>query len=178
MGVQYIKRIRMDMDLRAIPPLGPLPDACFWSPWNAILIDDHAEIKHRCFADEIDSLLFPGLATEAGCKSLMHEIAERRSFVPEATWLIGRGLQYIGTIQGVAEPFGVGMIQNVGVIPEERGQGLGTLLVVKALLGFRRAGLRRAILEVTGDNLRALRIYRRIGFRRSKSYFRTIETAA
>lgn len=175
MEVRYVKRIRMDVDLRSIPPLGPLPDGCFWSPWNPALIDDHASIKHACFAALIDSELFPCLATLRGCGELMREIADRRGFVPEATWLVGRGLEYVGCIQGVAEPFGIGMIQNLAVLEHERGQGLGSLLLIKALLGFRRAGLRRAMLEVTADNLRALRVYRQVGFRRCKTYFRTIE---
>lgn len=174
MEIRYVKRLRMEIDLRSIPPLASLPAGCFWSPWNASLLEDHARIKHACFAGMIDAELFPCLATEGGCSELMREIAERRGFVPEATWLIGRGLEYIGCIQGVSEPLGVGMIQNLAVLERERGQGLGEMLLVKALLGFRRAGLRQGMLEVTADNLRALRVYRRVGFRRSKVLFRTI----
>ena len=54
----------------------------------------------------------------------------------------------------------IGAIQNLGVVPEYRGQGLGRALVRQALEGFYQAGLRRAYLEVTAENSAAVRLYR------------------
>ena len=54
------------------------------------------------------------------------------------------------------------VIQNVGVAPAWRGRGLGAALVLQSLHGFARSGLGKALLEVTGGNDAALRLYRRL----------------
>ena len=45
----------------------------------------------------------------------------------------------------------------------------------QALAGFRRLGLRRASLEVTADNSRAVRLYQRLGFRRAKTVYKIVD---
>ena len=112
----------------------------------------------------------------------MREIRNKPGFLPMATWLIARGttpesLQWCGTIQGVADRSGVGMIQNVGVVPGHRGLGLGRCLVERAVAGFRMHGLRRAGLEVTVDNARAVRLYQRLGFRRTRTVYKVVDAA-
>jgi mycothiol synthase len=57
-----------------------------------------------------------------------------------------------------------GSIQNVGVLPNFRGRGLGTALVRQALLSFAELGLEKAYLEVTAENAGAYRLYERLGF--------------
>jgi ribosomal protein S18 acetylase RimI-like enzyme len=91
--------------------------------------------------------------------------------VPEATWLVTRRslpddfFADCGTIQGLAASSALGAIQNVGITPDARGLGLGRALVLKALHGFRAAGLRRVYLEVTAENSPAVELYRGVGFR-------------
>jgi ribosomal protein S18 acetylase RimI-like enzyme len=65
----------------------------------------------------------------------------------------------------------------VGVIPEHRGQGLGTVLLFQALRGFKQAGLRRAFLEVTAQNTGAVRLYERLGFKTTKTVYKAAEVA-
>jgi hypothetical protein len=60
-------------------------------------------------------------------------------------------------------------------VPGQRGFGLGTCLIEQALAGFRRLGLRRASLEVTADNSRAVRLYQRLGFRRAKTVYKIVD---
>ena len=64
------------------------------------------------------------------------------------------------------------MIQNLGVLPEYRGLGLGRALLLKALHGFCRLGLMRGSLEVTARNKRAVRLYHRAGFNIKKTIYR------
>lgn len=104
----------------------------------------------------------------------MRDISTRRGFVPEATWLIARGNDYLGTVQGVIDRTGVGMIQNLGVIPEARNQGIGTSLLLRSLAGFYEAGLSLGMLEVTADNIGAVRLYRRLGFRRARTLYKAV----
>jgi ribosomal protein S18 acetylase RimI-like enzyme len=102
----------------------------------------------------------------------MSEISHKGGFLPEATWLLGCGTGYCGTVQGVRERSGLGAIQNLGVMAAHRGRGLGTALLLQALQGFRRAGLGRAFLEVTAQNEAAVRLYQRLGFRRRKTIYK------
>jgi hypothetical protein len=183
----YFKRFRMEADLRpaglADEPRRELPPGYHFVPWNEAVLDAHARTKWRSFRDEIDALVFPCLGDAEGCRRLMREIRNKPGFLPEATWLIAHGdgaggLPWCGTIQGVAERGGVGMIQNVGVVPGHRGIGLGAALVLRALEGFRHHGLRAGTLEVTAENWRAVRLYQRLGFRRTKTVYKVVDAVA
>lgn len=173
MAIIYYKRFRMEMALDDfVAPSLPAP--FYWKPWDDSLIDLHAEVKHRCFREEIDSSVFPCLSTIRGCRRLMAEIRRKPGFLPEATWLIASPAGYVATIQGAADRGLYGAIQNVGVVPEYRGRGLGRALVGRALVGFREAGLARAYLEVTANNAEAVRMYRAVGFRRERTLYKAV----
>jgi ribosomal protein S18 acetylase RimI-like enzyme len=179
----YFKRFRMEAELGPFRPSPDLPPGYRFVPWNEAVLDAHARTKWRSFRDEIDALVFPCLGDVEGCRRLMREIRNKPGFLPEATWLIARGhdaadIQWCGTIQGVADRGGVGMIQNIGVVPGHRGIGLGAALVRRANAGFRSHGLRWAGLEVTAENSRAVRLYQRLGFRRTKTVYKVVDSAA
>jgi ribosomal protein S18 acetylase RimI-like enzyme len=176
--LRYFKRYRMELDLaRPLPPVPPLPDGYFWLPWDDNLLNAHARAKYASFHAEIDSQVFPSLATEAGCAQLMRAIRLKPGFLPGATWLLACGPDFCGTVQGVRERSGLGAIQNLGVAAGHRGRGLGTALMLQALHGFRRARLPGAILEVTAQNESAVRLYRRLGFRCRKTLYKPVEGA-
>ena len=84
---------------------------------------------------------------------------------------------YCGTIQGIRDHAGLGAIQNVGVTPAHRNGGVGTALLRQAMQGFQRAGLSRVYLEVTAENVAAIRLYRRFGFVTVKTVFKAVEAA-
>ena len=182
MSSTYFKRFRMESDLDLPRSVPALPPGYRFVSWNEAVIDVHARTKFRAFRDELDAIVFPCLGSLDGCRRLMREIRGKSGFLPAATWLIARGqtpesLQWCGTIQGVAERGGVGMIQNVGVVPGHRGLGLGRCLVERAAAGFRMHGLGRAALEVTVDNGRAMRLYQQLGFRRTRTVYKAVESA-
>ena len=175
--IRYFKRFRMELDLaRPLPAIPTLPDGYFWLPWDDSLIAAHARAKFTSFASEIDSQVFPSLATEDGCGQLMRAIRCKPGFLPGATWLLACGADYCGTVQGVRDRAGKGAIQNLGIAAAHRGHGLGTALLLQALHGFRRACLKTALLEVTVENEAAVRIYRRMGFRCRKTVYKAVET--
>jgi GNAT superfamily N-acetyltransferase len=107
----------------------------------------------------------------------MAEIARRRAFIPEATWLAIGPDGPCGTIQALRERGALGAIQNVGVLPALRGRGLGQALLLEALRGMYRSGLGRTVLEVTAQNEAAIRLYRRLGFRRAKVVYKAVPGA-
>lgn len=182
MASTYFKRFRMDADLAAARPRAPLPQGYRLVAWNEALLDVHARTKYRSFRAEIDATVFPCLGDLDGCRRLMREIRGKPGFLPTATWLVVWNdafgdLDWCGTIQGVVDRFGTGSIQNIGVVPAHRGRGLGTCLIEQALAGFRGHGLRRASLEVTAGNSRAVRLYQQLGFRKAKTVYKIVDPA-
>jgi GNAT superfamily N-acetyltransferase len=172
-SVSYFKRYKMEMELHSIP-LPRLPEEFTFAPWSCELLDIHAEVLFGSFHQEIDAQVFPSLGDRQGAFGLMLEMTRKRGFLPEATWLLQGPLGPCGTVQGLRERDGVGSIQNLGILPGWRGRGLGEALLLQALHGFRRVGLRRALLEVTAQNDAAIRLYRRLGFRRSKTLYKAV----
>lgn len=175
--VTYFKRYRMEVDLTDLPPIPGLPDGFVWLAWADGLLPAHADAKYQSFRDTLDTAIFPNLGHPLGCVDLMRAIRSKADFVPEATWLIAGSVGPCGTIQGVRDRM-FGSIQNVGVVPEARGLGLGAALVRQALAGFRRAGLRQAYLEVTAQNTSAVRLYRRLGFRCTRTIYKAVHRPA
>jgi ribosomal protein S18 acetylase RimI-like enzyme len=182
MGVNYFKRYRMELDLRGrrfLPVL--VPPGYRLLAWRPELVDAHAQAKYESFRNEIDAGVFDCLADLPGCQRLMHEICQKDGFLPEATWLaayvMGGQTEYCGTIQGIRATHKYGAIQNVGITRSHRGRGVGTALIAAALVGFQQVGLPRAYLEVTAHNDRAVRLYKRLGFRRTKTLFKAVELA-
>ncbi len=176
---QYFKRFRMEIDLAQSTPVAELPDGFAWSSWNSVEVDRHAWVKFLSFRDEVDSEVFPCLGEYDGCFRLMREIADQSAFAPTATWLITSvhptGSLDCGTIQGMAVSETLGAIQNVGVAPEFRRSGIGRALVLKSLDGFRQLGLERVYLEVTAANYPAVQLYRSLGFRLTRTMFRSAD---
>ncbi len=167
----YFKRLRMEALLARIPaPVVPVGYALV--PWSGDLLEAHAEVKYRSFRRTPDSTLFPNLGRLDGCLQLMRTIADHRGFIPGATWLVRDADEFCGCIQGVETAAGVGLIQNLGVLAEHRGCGLGAALLAAALGGFRDVSLTVAGLEVSARNTNALRLYHRLGFTTVKTLYR------
>ena len=172
--ISYFKRYRMESGLNHLPP-PVLPAGYSWRPWSAGLLEAHAEVLYQSFNQEIDSAVFPSLGDRAGCACLLTAISRKPGFLPESTWLLESPEGPCASVQGIREQGGVGAIQNLGVAPPWRGRGLGEAVLLQALAGFRRAGLSRALLEVTAQNDSAIRLYRRLGFRRSKTLYKAVQ---
>lgn len=184
MVLTYFKRYRMEIDLHHWNDSVPgVPAGYVLLPWNKSLLDLHAEAKYHSFRNEIDANVFPCLGELSGCRRLMREISRKGGFLERATWLAvtdTRGQQYrefCGTIQGIRDRAGIGAVQNLGIVPAYRDQGLGSSLLRRALQGFRESGVKRVYLEVTAENEGAIRLYERHGFRNVKTVFKVAEVA-
>jgi ribosomal protein S18 acetylase RimI-like enzyme len=176
MAITYFKRFRLEIDLGDWLIQPALPPGYHWVAWDDGLVGVHADTQYRSFNTEMDSSVFPCLGERVGCLRLLREICRRPGFLPCATWLVGFGFDTCGTIQGVLDPDGIGSIQNLGVVPDHRGRGLGRALLLQSLIGFYRRGAGRVVLEVTSDNSNAIRLYRSVGFRRARTLYRASET--
>ena len=194
MNLHYIKRFRMELDLRRWQrPRIELPIDYRLIAWHPSILQAHAEVKHSSFRDEIDAQVFPCLGELEGCERLMAEIEAKEGFLPEGTWLaeyIGIGHTGIGhagigqsppepcgTIQAVRTHKGKASIQNIGVAPYHRSRGIGTALILASLLGLHHLGIRSVYLEVTAENEGAVRLYRQLGFRTVRTLYKAVELA-
>ncbi len=181
MDLMYFKRYRMEISLAGrdlAPPQAP-PGYGF-EPWNPALLDAFAAAKYAAFRSEMDANVFPCLGELDGCRRLMREIVHKPGFLPQTTWLLtcsrpGKRPEYCGTVQGIRDTAGLGALQNLGIAPEHRNSGLGTILLFHCLQGFRQAGVNRVYLEVTAQNEGALRLYRRVGFVTAKVVYKAVE---
>lgn len=184
MATTYFRRFCMQIDLRGAwepVPLPPLPTGYELLPWDETLRESHARAKFESFREEMDTNIFSCLGNEEGCRRLMRDISFRDGFLPEATWLlIQRTPDHrlgvpCGTIQAIRTAPRVAAIQNVGVSPAHRGLGFGARLVNQALLGMRQCHVEFGQLEVTAQNLGAIRLYERLGFRRLKVVYKSAD---
>lgn len=57
-----------------------------------------------------------------------------------------------------------GGVLGMGIVEEHRGRGIGEVLIRAALRQAKDRGLKRVELTVRADNVRAIALYRRIGF--------------
>ena len=182
MTITYFKRCRMEADLRKLPAHWPPPPPGYhFLPWQEDLLEVHAEVKYLSFRHEMDAQLFPCFTDPAACRRLMNDIVSRAGFLPGGTWLaayqreVGGLLEPCGTIQVIVDSFGEGWIQNVGVVPEHRRRGVGSTLLRYCLTGCAQAGLTKVHLEVTAENLPALRLYEKVGFFVVRTLFKPAE---
>lgn len=184
LNLNYVKRYRMEFNLRrwqAAPV--HMPAGYRLIPWDCSLIDEHARVKYLSFREGLDAQVFPCLGEFEGCQRLMSEIKAREGFIPEATWLskyLGsptEWAEYCGTIQAVRTQKGQASIQNIAVLPQHQGQGVGAGMILASLLGLQQVGITQVNLEVTAQNHRAVQLYRRLGFRTVRTVYKTIELA-
>jgi GNAT superfamily N-acetyltransferase len=184
MNFNYVKRFRMELNLTRWQSM-PLRLSAGYRlvPWHSSLAMAHADVKFHSFQGSIDAQVFPCLGEIEGCRRLMSEIKAKDGFVPEATWLVeyvDAGIhraEYCGTIQAVRLQKYKASVQNIGVLPEHRGRGVGTALIQASLLGLQQVGISLVGLEVTAENQGAVKLYRRLGFRTVRTLYKSVELA-
>lgn len=76
----------------------------------------------------------------------------------------------------LSQAAGVAGIHGVGVVPERRGQGFGTLITTVATRAGLAVGNRLVWLSVRDDNTSALGVYARLGFARAFAWSRYLVT--
>jgi ribosomal protein S18 acetylase RimI-like enzyme len=170
----YFKRYIMRLDL-TLPSAEPeLPHGLTWHAWDESLVDTHASVKFLAFQHSADTQIFPNLGSLTGCRLLMRAIRESHEFCAAGTWLINTREGAVGTIQTLLADR-MAMIQNVGVIPAYRNRGLASALVLQLIAHVRTLDARRVQLEVSANNVAALKVYRRIGFRLYNTLYRSVD---
>jgi ribosomal protein S18 acetylase RimI-like enzyme len=174
----HVKRLRLRAEPTKCPTCGDVAGVTFIS-FTPARLADHGLALWAAFRDGPDTIAFPALGTETGCRDLMHALASLPTLFPAATWLAMKGVEPAGTIQCTFHTdSGEAEIHNLGVGPDHRNCGLGSALLARCLAALTVAGCRRVFLDVTASNEPALRLYRKFGFRPYKTvYVRAYGTA-
>lgn len=176
--IVWYKRWRMELSPLSAVVVPALPPGFRWAAWSPELFDAHFETKYRSFVGELDAVVFPStLGTRDGCRGLLQAIVDHREFCSPATWLIARGRDWCGTVQGLAGRNRCGAIQNLGVPAPYRGLGLGEALFLRSLSEFHRCGMRSVMLEVTSCNAAAVALYRKWGFRCRETVYKALHAS-
>jgi phosphoribosylglycinamide formyltransferase 1 len=116
-----------------------------------VALEDHPDERMLAWIDDIfggswSSEAFTGANVVARCNGEPVGFATFDAAGLTFAWL-----------QGVAREPGVGLFGPVGVVPDKRNRGLGTVLLRRALDALRRRGYRRALIPAVGEML--LRFY-------------------
>lgn len=75
----------------------------------------------------------------------------------------------VGRLSALREEGGI-YLRSFGVLPDERGRGVGRALLAATIAEFWREGARHFALDVVTDNSNALALYRSVGFREVYAY--------
>jgi ribosomal protein S18 acetylase RimI-like enzyme len=174
----HIKRLRFRADLTSRLTCVDVADVMF-SPYTPSRLADHSIALWAAFRDSPDTIMFPALGSETGCRDLLHSLVSLQTFFPAATWLAMTDAEPVGTIQCTYHSeSGEAEIHNLGVGRTHRHRSLGSALLVRCLQALVSASCRRVSLDVTASNDAALRLYRKFGFRPYKTvYVRAYGTA-
>ena len=128
---------------------------------------------HRSHEGSLDAALNMTYATPALCRGFVETLVVRAGcgrFDAEASLLAEGEQGVLGVILASQLSKTNGHVCQVSVVPEAQARGLGTVLVSASLEAFRRQGLATASLSVTVDNVRAYRLYERLGFAPRKEF--------
>lgn len=115
-------------------------------------------------------------AIEAACFSVpwSMESLEPEIGNPRSLFLVALVEGAVAGYLGMHHVLDQGDIDNVAVLPEYRGQGVGQALLREVILQSSRLGLSFLMLEVRPGNAAAVGLYRSFGFRevgRRKNYY-------
>lgn len=153
-----------------------LPPGARILPWSDILLDRAADLVVLAYKGHVDREVSTLFASAAGARSLLVRapaVWRGKGGAPPGTGLVAlvqgqSGLAGLSLGRQVAR--GVGHVLQLCVAPRARRIGLGRLLLQRTLKAFGRAGYGKATLTVTSANTPAVRLYRRYGFRRLRSF--------
>lgn len=127
-------------------------------PMAAEDVDAVAAIEHEAFSSPWKAETFAGLIDRDGMELLVMEGPDGAVMGYAVLWCI----------------LDQGELANIAVRPEDRGKGLGAVLLEEVLSVSRARGVASLYLEVRASNQAAIALYERFGFRdvgRRRAYY-------
>lgn len=146
--------------------------------WQPHYADGVAHCVHAAFSNAMDSLWDPRFKTEAGAREVVELLTSglMGTLMPACTSVLLKQGQPVGFCFLLKDAPMHAHIPLIGLHPDEKGKKLGNLLLKDCLIRTIQemvAG-HHSILKVNAttdtDNIRALKMYRRMGFREETNY--------
>ena len=99
---------------------------------------------------------------EVGYDALTHALKDPSIII----YILEKEDQVIGsaTVQ-LRKDLSLAYIYDIAILKDYRGQGLGSCLLQSCIIGLKEKGIHKASLLVTGENQKALELYRKTGFK-------------
>ena len=166
----------MEVDLGSVRelPLNPRMDLVV-EPWNEADQEEAARVIAAAYERHIDSRINDQYRSIAGARRFLLNIVQYPgcgAFLKPASFVALHPATR--TICGIClsslVSHGIGHITQICVTPEVRGTGVGYALLQRSLSTLAAQGCTRASLTVTSVNDSAIELYRRIGFRKMRSF--------
>lgn len=93
---------------------------------------------------------------------------DRGTFLPQASAVLSIAGSPAGFYLGT-DSTGELYLSDIGVLPEFRGRGFGSVLMARFLCAGQSLGYRSSILMVAAENVPAIRLYEKFGYKRTAS---------
>jgi len=159
----------------------PTPEGIEIVNWDMKYAQDLIKLINESFANMQDYKFDPRFLTLSGCEDILVKIVENiyGTFMPNKTKIllengVPKGFCFVNlTTDNIAN------IPIIGISPELKYKGLGQLLLTKAIEGLINDVMQGKLplielnATVDTDNLPALNIYRKLGFKESSNYLQT-----
>ncbi|MBY0402811.1 MAG: GNAT family N-acetyltransferase [Cyanobacteria bacterium] len=147
-------------------------------PWSETHQEGVAQVLYEAFSNAADALWDPRFRTFEGALSVVELVVSGAMgpHIPKATQIMLNQGKPVAVCFFLEAKLGVGNIPLVGVLPSEKGKGLGghllkaTLDSALKLILANELGLYLINATMETDNLPAIRMYRRMGFREDYNY--------
>ena len=170
-GFGIHRRLFMRRDLRLSPPTAPpeLPPDVEMRPWREDDFNTAARLISAAYAGHLDSHINDQYRSVTGSLRFLHNIVRFPGcgyFDPAASRVLIRrnSNEFAGLVLCSRVREDVAHITQLCVAKEERGKGLGQLLIETCAANLKSQGFRAITLTVTAGNETAVWLYRRADF--------------
>jgi mycothiol synthase len=148
---------RMQIDLSRPPPAPAWPEGVTVRPFRQGDERQAHELHERAFSEVTGN-------QPQSLEQWRRSVVGRSIFDPTLFMVAELGGAIVGTAHSeLWQEDGVGAVRRLATGGAGRGIGLGRALLLAALGEFHRRGMPAAVLDVQGDNERALRLYESVG---------------
>lgn len=175
--LEVFQRDFMQMDLARLPDLPPGP-ANRWTivdRWTERCLDDAGKLVADSYRGHVDSKINDQYRSPGGARRFLANIIDFPgcgAFCADASFVAYdfRSRKLTGMCLGSMLSHDIGHITQVCVSRSVRGKGLGYELMRRSMEVLARAGCRKVSLTVTSSNKEAIRLYRQMGFEKTRGF--------
>ena len=166
LGYAPFSRSEMVYPVERSPPEPSVPEDGATRSFRPGDAADVARVHGRAYTDQFDRYLFlRDLDPQVDAVTLVRDLTQGRwgEFLPFASTVASFGGRVVASTLVVRTP-AEALIADVATDPEYTGRGFGRAVVSATVRSLRQKGEPRIRLAVTDQNLRAVRLYERLGF--------------